>query len=239
MIRTWYLRRLLSKADAIIAPSRFLRNRFIEHGVPPSKITFSDYGMRTESLPHNRRQRAVSGRLRCAFIGSVMPHKGVHVLIDAFNRLSNARAELRIYGDPEYAPDYYASLMRRSRNGSVRFMGGVHNNEVYRILGDTDVLIVPSVWYENSPLTMHEAVLAGVPVIASNIGGMAELVKRAENGLLFEAGNADDLYEKIALLIAEPRRLKGLRGRVAAIKGMEENAEELEELYMGLQARDQ
>ena len=239
MVRTWYLRRLLSKADSIIAPSEFLRDRFVEHGVPRNKISYSDYGMETESLPPSRPQSQATGKgkLRFAFIGSVMRHKGVHVLIDAFNRLPGARAELRIYGDPNYAPDYYASLRGQTTNGAVRFMGSFQNNEIYRILAETDVLVVPSVWYENSPLTMHEAVLAGVPVIASNIGGMAELVTKTENGLLFEVGNPDDLYEKMAHLVEAPHRLEGLRGRLAEVKGMEDDAAAFETLYGELRAQ--
>ncbi len=233
VFRTASLRRLLNSADVILAPSEFLRDQFVGHGVSPDKIRFSDYGMKVPPGSERAPGRA-NGRLRFSFIGSIMPHKGVDVLVDAFSRVSGRDAELRVYGDPGYAPDYYASVVGRARNGSVRFMGKFDNGDVYRILQETDALVVPSVWCENSPLTMHEAVLAGVPVIASNIGGMAELVRRTGNGLLFEVASVDDLHAKIDGLIAERGRLDGLRGRVGEIKRMQEDAEQTEAIYQSL-----
>jgi glycosyltransferase involved in cell wall biosynthesis len=193
---------LLNRAD-VIRPSGFF-DPFVGRRNP--EIRFSDYGMKVPSAPE-RVPESANGRLRFSFIGSIMPHKGVDVLVDAFSRVSGRDAELRVYGDPGYAPDYYANVVGRARNGSVRFMGKFDNDDVYRILQETDALVVPSVWCENSPLTMHEAVLAGVPVIASNIGGMAELVRRTGNGLLFEVASVDDLHAKIDSLIAERGRL--------------------------------
>ena len=161
-----------------------------------------------------------------------MPHKGVHVLLEAFNKLTNSNAELRIYGDSRFAPNYYERLRLMATNSSIKFMDSFDNNRVYEILAETDVLVVPSIWYENSPLTIHEAALAGVPVIASNIGGMTELIERMKNGLLFQVEDANDLYEKMRLLIDNPRLIKELKGKAEEVKTIEENAKELEGIYL-------
>ena len=73
-------------------------------------------------------------------------------------------------------------------------MGEFKHSRIAEIFSEIDVLVVPSVWYENSPLVIQEAFLAGTPVIASDIGGIPELVKDKENGLLFKANDDNDLY---------------------------------------------
>src|SRR3972149_12314365 len=233
-IRTNYLRRLLNKVDLIISPSNFLRKKFIEHGISEEKIIFSDYGMNTNLSKLYKGISNNDNKLRFTFIGSITPHKGVHVLIDAFNKLTDRSAELRVYGDSSYAPDYYERLKLMATNSSIKFVGSFDNNRVYEILAETDVLVVPSIWYENSPLTIHEAAIAGVPVITSNIGGMAELIERMKNGLLFQVEDASDLHKKMKLLIDNPRLIGELKGRAREVKTIEENATELESIYSEL-----
>jgi len=233
-IRTIYLRRLLNKVDLIISPSNFLRKKFIEHGISEEKIIFSDYGMNTNLSKLYKGISNNDNKLRFTFIGSIMPHKGVHVLLEAFNKLTNSNAELRIYGDSRFAPNYYERLRLMATNSSIKFMDSFDNNRVYEILAETDVLVVPSIWYENSPLTIHEAAIAGVPVITSNIGGMAELIERMKNGLLFQVEDASDLHKKMKLLIDNPRLIGELKGRAREVKTIEENATELESIYSEL-----
>jgi len=235
-IRMMYLKSLLNKVNLIIAPSFFLKDKFLDYGISESKIIFSDYGFNSGHMTHF--EAKTGNTLRFTFIGSIMPHKGVHVLIDAFNRLANKNAELKVYGDSGYAPDYFETLKAISTNQHIKFMGHFENNRVYEILAATDVLVVPSIWYENSPLTIHEAALAEVPVITSNIGGMAELVERFQNGLLFEVGIADDLYKKMKLLIDNRRLIKKLKGNPNAIKTIDENAKEIEVIYTRLIDKD-
>jgi glycosyltransferase involved in cell wall biosynthesis len=228
--RTMYLRHLLNNVDIIIAPSNFLREKFIDHGISKDKIFFSDYGIKTRLLKQNNKNP--NKGLRFAFIGSPMPHKGVHLLIEAFNKLTDETAELKIYGYPDYAPEYYEKIKLMATNPAIEFMGGFDNNQVYEILCETDVLVVPSIWYENSPLTIHEAAIAGVPVISSNIGGMAELIERMKNGLLFQVEDASDLHNKMKLLIDNPRLIKQLKCKAEQVKTIEENAKELENIYL-------
>lgn len=96
---------------------------------------------------------------------------------------------------------------------------------------EIDVLVVPSVWYENSPNVILEAFAHRPPVIASNLGGMAELVKHEKNGLLFAPGNAADLARQLSRVIAHPNLLNRLRAGIEPIKSVKEEMDELEAIY--------
>jgi len=96
------------------------------------------------------------------------------------------------------------------------------------------VLVVPSLWWENSPVTIHEAILTGTPVIAPDFGGMADFVRHGENGLLFEVGNAADLARHMDFLLEDPARLDSLRTLAVPMKRMEQDAADMERRYLEL-----
>jgi len=231
-LRRYYLNKILDKIDRMIAPSKFLRDKFIEHGIPEEKIIYSDYGMSTKLFENFKKKP--SEKIRFGFSGTIIQHKGVHVLIRAFNKVKLTNVELKIYGDPEITPDYYKEISDLAKNPNIKFMGHFDNCDIAAILSEIDVLIVPSIWYENSPLTIHEAFIAKIPVITSNIGGMADLVQHMENGLLFKVGDSEDLYRKIKLIIDDPSLIEKLSSNIKPVKTIEENAEEIEKIYKGL-----
>jgi glycosyltransferase involved in cell wall biosynthesis len=235
--RNAYLRNCLRQADLVISPSAFVKKKLVENGYDGDRILVSGYGLRTDIQRHFARTR--SDKLRVGYIGTIQGHKGVHVLIEAFNQLTDSAAELQIYGNPGYAPEYYARAKDMAHNPMIRFYGEVDNSDVGQVLSGLDVIVVPSIWYENSPLTIHEASAAKVPVIASNIGGMAELVQDGVTGLLFQVGNADDLAAKIRLLIQDRHLRERLRANIGPVKSIEENAQELEAIYQEVIAAQQ
>ena len=97
-----------------------------------------------------------------------------------------------------------------------------------------DALVVPSRWYENTPLVVYSAFAAGTPVVATDLGGLSEVVKHGENGLLFELENVEDLERQLRRLGEEPGLLDELRDGIGHVKTVEENVTELEELYAEL-----
>lgn len=232
-------RRCLSEAlqsvDMLIAPSQFLRGMFVQQGVPAGRIRFSrcglDVGIWQDIVPVSERW---GSQLRVGYIGQLAPHKGVHVLLRAFRRLrtTDGRLELRVYGDPARFPRYVTYLRRlAARDKRIVFEGVVENTQIPRILTALDVVVVPSKCYENSPFVILEAQAAGVPVIASNLGGMAELVQHGVNGLLFEAGNNRDLARQIQRLLDEPGLLGQLREGIRPPRTMENEMQELLQTY--------
>ncbi|MCK4353153.1 glycosyltransferase family 4 protein [candidate division WOR-3 bacterium] len=230
--RNLYLRYSLKKADIVTSPSNFLRENFIQYGVSKDRIIHLNYGT-NEKLFKNIRPRR-KNKIIFAFIGAILPHKGVHVLINAFNKLKTKNVELHIYGDFSSHPErmrYFQILRDLSPVETIEFKGPFNNNEIANILSKIDVLVVPSIWCENSPLVIHEAFMAGVPVIASNIGGIPEMVKDGVNGLLFESGNVGALSAKLKQVIENPSLLNEWRKNIRPIKTIKENVLELERIY--------
>lgn len=217
----------LSKVDLFVAPSSFLRDMYVACGfIAPERIEVSDYGFAQRPAP--ARRRAADGSLRLGFLGTIADWKGVHLIVEAFNGLPERGLECRIYGDLTFLPDYSLGLRRARRHVGVRFLGAFDNRRVAEILAEIDVLIVPSIWFENSPLTIHEAFLAGVPVLCSDRGGMAELVADGVSGLHFRMGDARDLRAKIVRLSTEPALLETLRRGIPPVKDIEEDARQTE-----------
>ena len=222
--------------DLFLAPSPFLRGRMIEFGLPAGRVIESDYGMRTDLLQPFRRKPSTA--VRFGYIGSLVPHKGVHLLVEAFRKVAlngaSRRAVLKIHGNPSWYPDYAGKLRAAAAGAPIDFLGEFDNQGAAEIFAGLDVLVVPSVWWENAPITIHEAILTGTPVIASNLGGMADFVRHGENGLLFKAGDADDLARQIEWVVADPSRLDALRQPTVPIKTMAQDAADMERRYLEL-----
>jgi glycosyltransferase involved in cell wall biosynthesis len=210
-----------------IAPSRFLLDRMVAHGVPPEKLVYCDNGMRNELFARRvARPDRLAGRLRFGFVGQISRHKGLDVLLTAFRGFG--AADLVLYGrENEFLAPYRDVLAQ----DNVDFRGELLDDAKAAALAELDALIVPSVWYENSPLVIHEAFLAGVPVVTSDVGGMAELVEDGRTGVHFRVGNAADLRAKLTRLCADPGVLGRMRPNIPAVKGMTEHIPELIGFY--------
>jgi glycosyltransferase involved in cell wall biosynthesis len=224
---------LSNEIDLFIAPSPFLLNEYTTFGVPEDKLLLSGHGF--DKSGYTASKKTNSGKnIRFAFIGTINEHKGVHVLIEAFNNILEEKAELFIYGDLSWFPEYSTKLQKAATSPTISFKGAIPHDSVANILTDIDILVVPSIWFENSPLTIHEAFMSGIPVIASNLGGMADLVTDRKNGLLFEANNSDSLAETIQELVNSETLLNQLRLGIPTIKSIQDNGVEIEQIYQQL-----
>jgi glycosyltransferase involved in cell wall biosynthesis len=232
LYRYQYLMRRLLQADRILAPSRFLRDMFYRNGVPAGRIRHCDYGtappppefadLLTARPPHDP--------VRFGYLGSLMHHKGVHVLIDAFEHMPKGQAELHLFGAaPD--PSYEADLRRRARSNDVHWRGSLRHAERWRAFREIDVLVVPSIWYENSPLTIHEALTAKVPVIGSAIGGIPELVENEVSGLIFPAGSVDGLAACLQQVVEDPNCISRWQQRIVRPQPIDAHAIEIEAIY--------
>jgi glycosyltransferase involved in cell wall biosynthesis len=223
----------LEKVNQFIAPSRFLRQQFITSGlIQADQIVHSDYGFAIGPFQRLPRRRAT--RLRVGYVGTISEYKGVHVIVDACRDIQDEGLECRIYGDLDVYPDYKARLLARGTPHAIRFMGRLDHHRIADALADLDALIVPSIWFENSPLTIHEAFLAGIPVLTSDCGGMAELVDHERTGLHFRTGDPADLRRQLLRLLHEPDLLASLGARRVPVKPIEVDAAEIEDRYRAL-----
>ncbi len=208
--RQEFLRRELNRIDRVLAPSRLMQRKLVEGGIDEERVSFLPYGIgAAEGEPGAERG---SGRvLRVGFIGSVAEHKGVAVAAEALRLLpAGLPVELSIRGAPGSHPAYrayYAHIQALAESDArIRLLPAFPNGEVRRVLAETDVLVVPSLWHENTPLVVYEAFAAGCPVIGSDVEGIAEIVEHERNGLLFSRGDASALAAAIRRL-AENREL--------------------------------
>jgi glycosyltransferase involved in cell wall biosynthesis len=188
----------------------------------------SDYGLPA----FGRVERAPRGpRLRIGYVGTPIWHKGVHVLLDALRRLPEGSFELDVWGDLTVAPGYVRGLRRRAAGLPVRFRGAFARDEAALVYAGMDVLVVPSLWPENSPLVVHEAFLAGVPVVAARMGGIVGLVEDGKSGLLYAATDDAALSSALMRLIQEPGLLERLATSRPAVKTIERDALEWDAAY--------
>ncbi|MFN0243356.1 MAG: glycosyltransferase [Planctomycetota bacterium] len=223
-----------ASVDRFFAPSRFLRERFLrEWSIPEERIEHLPLGVDLDAFAARPRQR--NARVQVAFLGSLIPVKGAHVLLDAWGRLSGALradADLVLYGPSEHHPEYQRELALRALAVGARLGGALERDEVARVLACTDLVVVPSVWYENSPLVILEATAARTPLLVSDQGGMAELVQVGVNGFHFRMGDAADLALALSRLLADRSALDALYQRPVAIPRVEEHVLVLEERYL-------
>ena len=235
--RNIHVLEMYTSVDRFIAPSRFLRDRYVDSGVDAEKVIVSDYGFDLSPWQDFHRAEEPSEKLRVAYLGTWIPSKGVHVLIEAFRDIDPSRADLDVHGYevPFDGVDGYEEDLRHLAGDAphIRFRDPYEPESVPRLLGEADVLVVPSIWYENSPLTIHEAFLAGIPVITSAHGGMQELVPDGICGLTFKPGSAADLRHVLTRLIEDRSLLPRLQEGIPDVKSIASNAAEIDTLYQG------
>ena len=221
------MRRVVNNIDYFLIPSKFLYNFYVRMGVKKEKLLYSPYGFDKNRIRFRKKKYSTNSRVTFGFTGRVIPVKGIHLLIDAFKQIKEKRgAILKIYGNSYAVQQYLGDL-----GEDIILMGGYHNADIDKVLDSIDVLVVPSIWYENSPLVIQEAFLKGIPVITSNIGGMAELVSDGEDGFLFEMGNVDALRQVMEKIIDNPSILNKFSVNRDKVRDITDDVNSIEKLY--------
>ena len=171
--------------------------------------------------------------LRIGFIGTLYHHKGAHVLLEAVRSLpTDMPLKVKIYGELEQFPEYARTLRSIAGNDHrIEFCGTFPNTRIGEIFYGLDVLVVPSLWYENSPLTLSFAQAARVPVVATDSEGMNEVIADGENGFLFEKGDVKGLADIIRMLCNDRVLVKQLSDHARQPKSISSYVDELERIY--------
>lgn len=205
--RMQHIREVADQVDLFIAPARSLLARYRdEFGLIEAKLRYLDYGFDRARLAG--RSRACGEPFTFGYIGTHIPAKGIHVLLDAFGRL-RGDARLRIWGRPRGQDTDALRAIGDSLPGGagarIEWTREYRNQEIVPdVFNHVDAIVVPSIWYENSPLVIHEAQEARVPVIAADVGGMAEYVHHEINGLLFRHRDSASLAAAMQRLVEDP-----------------------------------
>lgn len=199
--RQAFLRERMNLLAKMIVPTRLMEGILVAYGLAPEKVFFSRFGIDTEQIvPHVKGD--VDRPLCIGFIGTLAEHKGAHLLVQAARSLPRDREwEVKIYGG--VLSPIYVEEVRRLIDGDprIRLCGTFPNERISEVFAGIDVLVVPSVWYENTPLVIYSAQAAACPVIATNLGGMAEVMRDGEDGLLFEPGDTTGLAAALERLL--------------------------------------
>jgi len=227
-VRNAHLLLSLAKVDRFIAPSQYLADRYAANGIPRHRIAVIRNGIDLARFTGVRRERET---FTLGFIGYLGTHKGLDVLLRALSLIPDAGdVRLLVVGDGEEKRNLEALCRELCLDRRVTFSGQVDNQNIGATYAQIDVLIVPSVWPENSPVTITEAMASGIPVIASDIGGIGELVEHEVTGLLVRPRDARALADLIQRLRKDPELRRemgqnalakigheGLRGQVRGL----------------------
>jgi len=194
---------IFGSPDVVISPSAFLADFYRDRGFFPA----SNLQVIPNPAPQievGKRPKRLNGTLRILFAGQLEDHKGIPFLLEALNGLD---MDFRLHIAGEGALSSYVTEWS-NRDRRVVYHGFVSLEHLFQLFDIADVVVVPSLCYENSPTVIYEAFQAGLPVIASDIGGVGELVKEGQNGLLFEPGNTDAFLQAIHRFGSERERFE-------------------------------
>lgn len=233
-LRNDYLIRQFDKLDFLVSPSSYLAEAYIRAGVPESKVRVIWYGF--DTARYSRVQRLQQeDKIRFTFLGYLGRHKGLHTLVEALGLIQDrSQISLSIVGEGELDGFLRSEVQKHHLQSTVNFLGKVDNAQIERVLEKTDVIVLPSIWPENQPVSIMEAMCIGIPVIASRMGGIPEMVEDGKSGYLFEAGNPRDLASKIQAFVDSPQLIPLFGKRARALIGdrtLETQVSRLAHLY--------
>ncbi|MCW3050011.1 MAG: glycosyl transferase [Solirubrobacterales bacterium] len=234
-LRKRFIQTHFDAVDLFTAPSRFLMQRYIDWGIARERIVFEDYGRRRRARVSEPSPSRAPNRI--GFFGQISHFKGVNVLLRAMNLLAadGIEAHCWLHGanlelQPEPFKQEFGDLLATAED-SVTFVGRYDHKDLPSLMQDLDWIVVPSIWWENSPLVIQEAFLHGRPVICSDIGGMAEKVTHNVNGLHFRAGDPRSLAAALREAVTNPRLARRLRANAPPVFDIEEHITNLMRLY--------
>jgi glycosyltransferase involved in cell wall biosynthesis len=200
--------------------SSWFKAVLLANNLPAKKMVLLDkavptwtVGQKTESK-HEKHEKET---LRFVYLGRISEIKGLHVVLEALKDIDQARWSLDIYGQVE-EKDYYLKCNRiiEDSRGIIDWKGIIDPKDVVDILQQYDALIFPTVIQEMVGLVVQEAFAAGIPVIGSNVMGIAEQITDDVDGLLFKAGNSEELNKLLKKVIASPSILSRLASNIKA-----------------------
>jgi len=209
-LREQFLKSMLNLVDIFISPSHFLTQRYVDWGIKKSKMKVIEniihFDDSWEYAPQNKSIESIN----FGFFGKISPYKGIDFLLSTLSQLPQElrnKCHFSIHGsDIELQSKAFQKQFKRlikKNNDIVSFYGQYQQNDLTKLMQPIDWIIVPSIWWENSPLVIQEAFYYKKPMLCSNIGGVAEKVADKKNGIHFTVGNRTELINKISFIIEQ------------------------------------
>jgi glycosyltransferase involved in cell wall biosynthesis len=220
-----------NSVDLITSPSNFVLDIFENTG-------FFDSSHQNVSIPLGigntiKSDRNQKDTLDLLYVGQVAKHKGIDTLIKAFKEMDVKNIKLHIVGTGIYSDE----IRKMADDSRITIHGFVSSEQKEELFSIADICVVPSIWYENSPVVIYESFFHGVPVVGSRIGGIPELIREGYNGLLFEAENPEELRHSLLYLVNHPDELKKMsEGALESAKKytIQAHTSKLEDIYTSL-----
>lgn len=210
--------------DQFVSPSEFLRQRYIAWGIAPEKILVIENGQSSEEALPPRELPRGGRRNHFGFFGQINPFKGIDVLLEALASLTPEEQStllVEVHGaNLEAQSEAFQARIEALREpliaaGCLRWAGPYQPHEMRDRVAGVDWVLVPSVWWENSPMVIQEAFVLGRPLVVSNLGGMAEKVRHGIDGYHCAAGNARDWARTLVRLAADSRAWERARAEIS------------------------
>ncbi|MBV8359923.1 MAG: glycosyltransferase family 4 protein [Deltaproteobacteria bacterium] len=236
-LRELFVKSFLALVDIFVCPSQFLCDRYIAWGLPPEKMVVLEYGQPRGNGVVDEEFADQKYQTRFVVLGQLSFLKGTLLLLDAVRQLPKRlrkTVRIEIHGTIQYAGDDFKTQLRRGLReleDTVHLYGRYRPGDVGSIIRRNGWVIVPSIWWENSPLVIQEAFAAGRPVICSNVGGMAEKVAHNVNGLHFRVNNPADLAARIEECATNSGLWKRLCANVPQPATIDQTVDRLLSLY--------
>ena len=219
-LRKHYFQSHFKLIDQFVSPSEFLRQRYIAWGLAPEKITVIENGQADEPQLPVRPLAEGETRNRFAFFGQINPYKGLDVVLQALHEMPKTERKkivLEVHGaNLESQPAEYREKVEQLRaplikQGVVLWVGPYQPHELRTRMAGVDWVVVPSIWWENSPMVIQEAFVCGRPLLVSDIGGMREKVRDGIDGMHVAAGNVVQWIAALRSASASTERFDVLR----------------------------
>ncbi|MER3434202.1 MAG: glycosyl transferase family 1 [Leptolyngbya sp. ERB_1_1] len=225
---------MVELSDRIVLVCQWLYDAFVLNGVPESKLVLSRHGVATPQKP---KERSIHSPIRIGFLGRWQETKGVQILAQALQQIPNARVELVIHAthaDQHGMANREKVLRIAETDSRIHIKPTLDRSHISDAIAQFDLLAVPSQWLETGPLVVLESFAAGTPVIGSDLGGIAELVRHGIDGWLVPAKDVKAWANAIAYLSENPKTIAQLKQSIQPVKTRQTVAAEMLELYQSL-----
>jgi len=224
-------RAALDACDAFVAGSEAIRRDYAGHVPRARPFHVIPYGVAITAASVKR--PPVGRPVRFGYVGSIAPHKGIHIAIEAMRGIAASDASLHIWGDSSAFPEYVASMPHSS---NVVFEGRFPEEDKSRVYAGMDVLIVPSIGLESFCLAAREAMASGIPVIASTGGALDEMFEPGVCGDFFPPGDAAALHDILRRIAQDASIVDRWAERIPRPKTDDVHAGEIESVYRSVLA---
>lgn len=233
--RNQQLRVVLSRARRVIAPTAFVQQLYTSQNIPTDNMQVVRHGIAVPTAEIARlratKPYAPQRPLRVGYVGSIAWQKGVHLLVEAVRTLPPQEIRLSLLGSLTDFPDYVALLKQMGAQENIHFVGRVSRQQLWDNLVNLDVLVLPTLWYEASPLIIDEAFAIGLPIVAAHIGAMSEKIRDNIDGRLFPPNQVEALRTILSDLITTPHQLLTFHQAILPPRTTGEHLQELQQVY--------